>query len=352
MSTLPSSDPLHSSSLARLLALVGLLVLTGGCVSESQKGAPSEQRAYTLGGALSNASYAVVVRSPYGTDTLRTDTYRQKLTTLRQKAEAPKRSPDTTTLHRVAVRQFVGRHVMVGEAHQRGVEVDSGRLADRMERIRGEYESEAAFRRALEEQGLTLDSVRSREADNLRLESLSEALADQAEVPTESEIDEYRHEQRREEVRLRYIFFRIDQGSSPQHRDSVWTRAETVLDSIKTGYSFAAMARRHSDSPTAVIGGKTPRYRPEAQFSGALKEALSTLQDTGEVVQEPVRAADGIYIVRLEDRRSPLMSRGEARWDLLSQRRSDSLEAAQRAFMAGAVVRVNPDIVSLPSHKR
>lgn len=304
-----------------------------------------------MGDSLSDTTYAVVVQSPYGTDTLRTDAYRQRLAALRREAEASERPPDTA-LHRTAVQRFVGRHVMMGAAHRWGIEVDSGRLADRMERIRGKYESEAAFRRALAEQGLTPDSVRSREADDLRLEALWETLAERAEVPTEAEIDEYRREQRLQEVRLQYILFRVDPQAAPQQRDSVHALAEAVLDSIKGGASFGEMARRHSDSPTAAIGGKTPRYKPADQFTGALGEALSTLQDTGEVVQEPVRAGDGVYIVRLEDRRSPLMSRGEARWKLLSQRRRDSVEAAQRALMAEAVVRVNPDVVSLHPDER
>jgi parvulin-like peptidyl-prolyl isomerase len=336
--------------LAGLLTLAGVLAI-GGCGSESEPGSAPEWRPYALGDSLSDTTYAVVVQSPYGTDTLRADAYRQRVAALSRAAEASDPPPDTT-LHRTAVRQFVGRHVMVGAAHRRGVEVDSGRLADRMERIRGEYESEAAFRQALAEQGLTPDSVRRREADDLRLEAFWETLAERAEVPTNAEIDEYRREYRREEVRLRYIFFRVDPQAAPQRRDSVRALAEAVLDSIRGGASFAAMARRHSDSPTAMVGGRTPRYKPEGQFTGALGEALSTLQDTGDVVREPVRAEDGTYIVRLEDRRSPRMSRGEARWKLLSQRRRDSVEAAQRALMAEAVVRVNPDVVFLHPDER
>ena len=149
-------------------------------------------------------------------------------------------------------------------------------------------------------------------------------------------------------MRLRYIFFNVSQNASAQQRDSVEALAEAVLDSINGGTSFEEMARRYSDSPTAEIGGKTPRYRPEGQFTGALGEAVSALQDSGEIVQKPIMENDGIYIVQLKDRRlSPPMERGEARWKLLTKRRRDSVQAGKRALLERAIVRANPTVVSL-----
>jgi parvulin-like peptidyl-prolyl isomerase len=344
--TLPFIDPPRSFPLAILPTLACVIALTSGCASEPQEGATTGWRSYTLGDSLSDPAYAVTVQSPYGADTLRTSAYDQLLTALRQETKASNRPPDTT-LHRMAVRQFVKRHVMIGEAHRRKIEVDSQRLADRVERIHKNYSSEAASQNVPDRQRPVLESIRSREADDLRMEALWEMLAERAEVPTEAEIDAYRRRQRQQEVRLQYIFFDVDPQAPSQRWENVRSRAEAVLDSIEDGASFEKMARHHSDSPTAIVGGRTPRYKPEERFTGALGEALSTLQDTGEVVQEPIRTGDGIYIVRLEDRRSLLMSRGKAKWKLLSQRRRDSVKAGQRALMKDATVRVNPDVVFL-----
>jgi len=331
---------------ALLLALAGILML-GGCAESGPDSSP-ERLTYTLGEALSDSSVALVVRSPYGVDTLRTEPYRRQLKTLRREAEETKGRLADTTLNRTAVRRYVTRHVMLGEAQRRGIAVDSGKLDRRMERLERQYENERAFRRALEEQGLTRDSIRRREANELRLKTLEEQLAGRAEVPTESEIQDYRRDHRQPEVRLRYIFFDRPRDASLQQRDSVQAHAEAVLDSLQSGASFGDLARRHSDSPTATIGGKTPKYKPQEQFEGALGEAVSALQDSGELVQAPVQGDEGVYIVQLEDRRlSPLMERGEARWKLLTRRRRDSVQAGKRALLEKATVRENPKIVSL-----
>ena len=349
--TLPFIDPPRSFPLAILPTLAGVIALTLGCASEPQEGATTGWRSYTLGDSLSDSAYAVTVQSPYGGDTLRTSDYDQLLTTLRQKTKPSDRLSDKT-LHRTAVRQFVRRHVMIGEARRREIEVDSQRLADRVERIRRNHSSKTASQNIPDEQESVLESIRSREADDLRMEALWETLAERAEMPTEAEVDAYRRRQRQQEVRLQYIFFDVDPQASSRQWENIQSRADAVLDSIEGGASFAKMARHHSDSPTATVGGKTPRYRPEDKFTGALGEALAKLQDTGEMVREPIRTEDGIYIVRLEDRRSPLMNLGEAQWKLLSQRRRDSVKAGQRALMEDATVRVNPDVVLLQPDSR
>lgn len=341
----PFFDLSISFSSALLLALVGGSVLGGCTVSDPDPA--SDRPAYTFGKALSDSAYALVVKSPYGADTLRTEAYKQRLKALRQEA-GPRSSVTDTTLHRTVVRGYVTRHVVLGEAQNQEIAVDSGQLDQRMQKLERQYESEDAVRRTLRERGLTRDSIREREANELRIRELGERLAQRAEVPTESEIQDYRRDQRQTEVRLHYIFFNVSQNASAQQRDSVEALAEAVLDSINGGASFEEMARRYSDSPTAQIGGKTPRYRPERKFRGALGEAVSALQDSGEIVQKPIMENEGIYIVQLKDRRlSPLMERGEARWKLLTKRRRDSVQAGKRALLEKATVRANPKIVSL-----
>lgn len=330
----------------RVPLVLALLLIAGGCTPTESPETSTSKPHYKMGEMLSDSSYALVVESSSGTDTVGVKSFQERFRMLRGQQELenhpPARSPNIdTSLARKVVDQIVSRHVMVGEVQRRGIQVDSGRLERRVDKVKRKLEEDSTFQRSL-------DSVWSREANNLRLERLWETLAGRAEAPTESEIEEYRREQRQKEVRLRYILFEVDSDAPRSRRDSVRVQAEAVLDSIEDGASFATMAERHSDSPTATIGGKTPSYQPEDQFADPVEKTVSTLRDSGERVQEPVRARDGFYIIQLEDRRlSPLMGRGEARWKLLNERRRDSVAAARRALMEEAVVRVNPEVVPL-----
>ena len=172
-----------SWGLLALLAVVGCGAGSGG--DDMQ---PQTAFAFDMGPPLSDTSYAIVVQSEYGVDTLRTAVYRRKLRELRQQQSQQTQSQGQaasvagTASHRRMLEQFVTRHVMAGAAKANDVEVDSARLERKMERRRNQYESEAALRAALKEQGLTVDSVRKQQANTLRIQQLGEKWAGQVDM--------------------------------------------------------------------------------------------------------------------------------------------------------------------------
>lgn len=340
----------HSPSLffprgvAVFLLLGGVFTIVA-CASETSTNDGPDAPSYSLGSPLADSSLALVVESPYGRDTVQSDTYREKLASLRREQEGT--HPDTS-FHRSIVRGYTLRHVMVGEAREREVEIDSGRLARRMRAHQQGYENRSAFRRALAKQGTSVDSVRQREANTLRVKQLRSVLAKDTDPPTEAEVQTFRRKQRREEVRLRYILFSADSNASGTSSESTMGQAEAVLDSIEAGASFPVMARRHSDAPTSKVGGIMPRYRPVDQFEKPMTNAIETLRDSGKVADAPVPTSHGIYLVQLVDRRtSPLMPKGKARWKLLNKRRRETIRRGVRSLLKRAEVRVNPQLVEL-----
>jgi len=333
-----------------LLLLSGLFVVgVGGCASETNKDSKPDQPPYALEASLTDSSVALVIESRYGRDTVRASAYQNRLTALREDEE---REVSSIGLHETAVRGYALRHVMVGEAQERGTEIDSSRLARRMRARRQGYEDRTAFQQALAEQGGSIDSLRTREANTLRVEQLQSTFAENAAPPTDPEVRAFRREQRQKEVRLRYILFQTDPDSSGDVPPSAEKKARMVLDSAKAGTSFSALARRHSDSPTAEIGGLMPQYQPIRQLNESIAEPIRTLQDSGEVARSPVRTPRGIHLIQLVDRQTSSPSEGEARWRLLSERRRRAIRDAQRSVLEAAEVKPNPEIVQTGSEAR
>ncbi|MFB6271307.1 MAG: peptidylprolyl isomerase [Salinibacter sp.] len=317
----------------------------GGCTSETGTDEGSDAPPYSLRSPLDDTSLALVVESPYGRDTVPAATYREQLASLRRNQGG---GGDDTRLHRTAVRGYVLRHVMKGEARERELEIDSTRLARRMRAHQQGYEDRSAFRAALAKQGISVDSLRQKEVNTLRIKKLQSALAEETEPPTKSEVRNFRQKQRHEEVRLRYIYLRSDSSASAGEPEPPREQARAILDSLEAGRAFPALARRHSDAPTAKVGGLMPRYRAANHFEKPMVEAIEALRDSGDVVSSPVETSQGLYIVQLVDRRtSPLMSRGEARWRLFDKRRRETIQEAQRSLLRTAEVRVNPQIIQL-----
>jgi len=338
--------------------LVGLvLVAMGGCQAEesSQAEAAPTPPAYQIETGLTDSSLAVVVRSAYRTDTMKADSFRMQARRIRQQQQrrgAPSKPSLTTPPDRArppVARQvldpFVTRHVMWGAAAVRDIPVDSARLERSMERIRSQYESAPAFRRAVQKRGLTVDSVRVQEATKLRAEQLWETMAGRATPPSDSAVRAYRQAQQQDKVQFRHILFPLPSEASDAEVDSVEARAHAVLDSIRNGRSFATMARRHSAAASASLGGRR-RAVPVAQLKASVAEALAPLRRPDALVDAPVTTEQGVHLLQLVRRNEDAgMSRGEAKWSLLSKRREEAVEQALRSLKKKVVVQINPSVV-------
>lgn len=348
----------HCSYVLLSYILLGLALLgLGGCQQSEESASQGPMPpAYQLGQPLADTSIAVVVQSPYGRDTMQAATFRQKARRIRRErrrqrestgaflTRPPDRSP--TPVARQVIDPFVTRHVMWGEAQTQDLEVDSARLERNMSRLRGQYESEKAFREAVQEQGLTVDSVRVQQATKLRAEQLWENMAGRATPPSDSAVRAYRQGRLQEKVQLRHILFQLPADASDAVVDSIRVQAQAVLDSIQNGASFAKMARRHSDAPSAKLGGRR-RSVPVDRLKEPIAEALAPLQSSDALVDAPVVTERGVHLLQLVRRNEAAgMKRGEAKWALLSKRRQDAVDQALRSLKEEVVVRVNPSLVS------
>ena len=101
------------------------------------------------------------------------------------------------------------------------------------------------------------------------------------------------------EVRLSELFLPVD---SAEQEDEIYRNAQRLVEDIRGGAPFAALARQFSRAPTAATGGDIGWMRP-SQLAEELEPALQALQP-GET-SEPVRAGGGYYILQLRQRRNP-----------------------------------------------
>lgn len=105
-------------------------------------------------------------------------------------------------------------------------------------------------------------------------------------------------------------------------RDAV--TAQTVLDELKKGTDFAALARQYSQGPNAAQGGqlnwvsfKTPITAGNTQnWPQPIAEALVKLPK-GAVSAEPLKIGDQLWILRVDDKRATQIPKFEESAPLL-----------------------------------
>lgn len=141
-------------------------------------------------------------------------------------------------------------------------------------------------------------------------------------IVTEEDIDEVLRQaelnQGQPQRRVSEIFLAVDE---PGQDEEVRRNAERLIEQIRGGTPFDAIAAQFSDSATAAVGGDIGWVLP-GQLAPEVDESLQTMQE--DEIAGPVRALGGYYILQLRGERSvspdTLPQREEVRRLLQAQR--------------------------------
>ncbi|KMP10341.1 hypothetical protein UR09_06550, partial [Candidatus Nitromaritima sp. SCGC AAA799-A02] len=101
-----------------------------------------------------------------------------------------------------------------------------------------------------------------------------------------------------------HILFRLEpQGDNSEDsikkaEEAARKKAEDILKKIRTGTSFAEMAKKHSDDPTSGAKGGSLGEFPKGMMVPEFEAALEKLK-IGEI-SDPVRSSFGFHIIRLD----------------------------------------------------
>lgn len=128
-------------------------------------------------------------------------------------------------------------------------------------------------------------------------------IASEIDPVSDEEIDDtlkrLKQDQNTPDARVAEIFLAVD---NPQQEDEVRALAERLIQQMKQGARFSAIAQQFSKSATAAVGGDLGWVHP-AELSPPLAKAVADMR-AGEL-SPPIRAPGGYYLLLVLDRRSP-----------------------------------------------
>ncbi|MSP04241.1 MAG: peptidylprolyl isomerase [Acetobacteraceae bacterium] len=134
-----------------------------------------------------------------------------------------------------------------------------------------------------------------------------------------------------EEVRARHILVATEEI------------ARKVIEELKKGGDFAALAKQHSSDPGAQQGGDLGFFKRDDMVPEFSTVAFGL--KPGEITQTPVKTQFGFHVIKLEDRRAgPGQSFESSREELREKMIQDAYQTLSQAARAGAKVeRFNMD---------
>lgn len=208
-------------------------------------------------------------------------------------------------LTRQALQSLVDEKLQLQEAVNFKVAVSDEELAETFGRIGQQYNfTPDQFKSYLEGLGTTKEALVHQIRAELAWSSLVRGRLRQqitiSEEEAESVLKRLEESAGKNEYRVSEIFLITE---SPDQAREVLKTANQLIAQIKSGASFAQVARQFSGGATAAVGGDMG-WVPEGQLSPDLDKALKELAPGA--ISEPIRSAGGYYIIQLNDKRKTL----------------------------------------------
>jgi peptidyl-prolyl cis-trans isomerase D len=132
-------------------------------------------------------------------------------------------------------------------------------------------------------------------------------------------------------ARVQHILVKVDPGAAPEVDAAARTKAESIVQQIRSGADFAGLARANSDDPSSAGSGGDMGFVAMGQTVPAFESAIFSLPLN--TVSDPIRTPEfGYHIVKILDRRGETVrSFDEVKGGLAAQVANDMAKDVARA---------------------
>jgi peptidyl-prolyl cis-trans isomerase SurA len=201
---------------------------------------------------------------------------------------------------------IVSEKLLSKQAKTLGLEVTEQQVDAAVEDIktRNKFDDEQ-LERALSDQGLDRPAFRSQIRRELETYQVMQAKVRSKVKVTDDDLKNYYQTHPQEfggepEIHVRHIFLPLAEDAAPAEEAKVRAAGEKVLQRLRGGEDFAAVARQVSKASSAADGGELGWLR-RGTVQKALEDAAFALKD-GQV-SGLVRAGAGVHVVKVEGHR-------------------------------------------------
>jgi peptidyl-prolyl cis-trans isomerase SurA len=179
------------------------------------------------------------------------------------------------------LRSLIDNALLVQRAQDMGISVDTD-VVRQLDQIRQQNKlpSMDALQQAVESQGMGWEDYKEQIRDSLLTQRVIQEDMGETIKISNADVQKYYDAHKNEfvepeEVDLSAIVFNT-QGKTPQQLTAIMQKAQDVLNRLKVGEDFAALAKRYSDGPTASDGGEIGTFKP-GELTPDLEKAVFSL---------------------------------------------------------------------------
>jgi peptidyl-prolyl cis-trans isomerase SurA len=258
-----------------------------------------------------------------------------ELARLKEMPDEAARARDTASLLHQGLEQLIDEKLIESEAHTIGADVTEEEVQRGLEQLARQSNMEVPeFREALEQQGISWDTAR----ETVRRQQLMGQVIRFRVKPrkiTDEEVQTAYAAMAKDpeyEVRARHIFVATPERATPAFVATARKKAEEAMRRVKSGETFAVVAREMSDGPTAREGGDLGYFKKGLMLP-AIEQAAFSLKP-GQI-SPLIKTSSGFHIVLVEDRRAiPPKPLPEMKEDIRNHLANESVFKEQKNYVA------------------
>ena len=188
------------------------------------------------------------------------------------------------------------------EAARRKIAAPAKDVDDSVGQLKAQFKDDADFNKWLSESGVNQTDVRKRISDELALDELTKQVTSDVTVGDADIAAYYRaHPEEftiKAAVKARHILLAVNPNASAADKDAVRKRAQNLINQLKKGGDFAALAKANSDDQTNKDqGGELPVFERGMMVKPFEDAAFGAKE--GDVVG-PVETQFGMHIIKID----------------------------------------------------
>ena len=224
----------------------------------------------------------------------------------RLRAEGQTQTPPRAAILEQILERLVLESIQMQEAQRRGVVLDDETLTAAV----ASYASQNGmsieeFIATLDAEGISYRGFREQVRRQLTLDRVQREVVNRRVYITEQDVEEllaspFFAEQISDEYRLGHILLAVDAGAARTAADAARAAAQNIVEELRRGADFAALAVEHSAASTALEGGDLGWRKADRLPSLFAEQALGMA--IGDVAG-PLQNAAGFHVIKMIDKR-------------------------------------------------
>ncbi len=234
------------------------------------------------------------------------ESVREVVTALANNQEKPPDDKQVEQITRAALDSLIAFELLYQESERRGVKISAADVDAAIARNRARFRSAQAYDAALARRGMSAEDLRRDTRKTLAVNRLLEQTVWQDIQIKPAEIQRFYDENREQfkhpaEIRASHILIRVSAGASAAQKEKAKKEAEVLLQQLKQGADFAALARQHSQDPATAKSGGDLGFFSRDTMEASFEKAAFALKpgELSGVVQTPY----GFHIIKVTAQR-------------------------------------------------